>query len=281
MKKYTAIPLFAVLGGAVAFALRLLQNLTGFEAGTGLPISGNPVGILLAAFLLAAAVVLFLLSRKLPGTKEVSPAFPSDFSTENPKQLTLMVMGTLLMGLSGLADLLEGFGFGNLLARISAAADPYELPSAEVSGFPPQAQILLGVLALLTAAGLLTTVSACRRRESGAAAFNNIVLLLAPVMLVVRLVLTYRLDSVNPVLAAYYVELLALIFLTLGFYRLASFAFGAGQIRPFTLYAGLAVVLSLTALADSNPHLSSLLLYVGGALTLLGFLFLTPCGTKE
>lgn len=58
--------------------------------------------------------------------------------------------------------------------------------------------------------------------------------LLAPVgILVVRLVAAYRQDSVNPTLAAYYIELLALVFLTLAFYRLSSFAFRPG--RPAAL----------------------------------------------
>ena len=41
MKKYNLFYLLAVLGGAVGFLLRLLQNRTGFEAETGLPVSGN------------------------------------------------------------------------------------------------------------------------------------------------------------------------------------------------------------------------------------------------
>ena len=90
----------------------------------------------------------------------------------------------------------------------------------------------------------------------------------------IRLVLTYRLDSVNPVLAAYYVELLALVFLTLGFYRLSSFAYKAGRTRRFALYTSAAVVLCLAALADSGCTFPARLLYAGGAVTLLGFLLL-------
>ena len=91
------------------------------------------------------------------------------------------------------------------------------------------------------------------------------------------LVLVYRVDSVDPALEAYYVELLALVFLTLGFYRLSSFAFGAGRTRRFALYTGAAVVLSLAALTDGAAGISSTLLYLGGALTLLGFLLLRLC----
>jgi hypothetical protein len=93
------------------------------------------------------------------------------------------------------------------------------------------------------------------------------------VCLVARLVLVYRVDSVNPSLGAYYVEILALVFMTLAFYRLSSFAYHAAKTRRFALYTGAAVVLCMTALADSEG-LSALLLYIGGALALLGFLLL-------
>ena len=51
MKKQWMLPLTAVLGGAAAFVLRLIQQHTGFEAETGLPIPGNPAGTALAGLL--------------------------------------------------------------------------------------------------------------------------------------------------------------------------------------------------------------------------------------
>ena len=47
MKKYAAYPALVLAGGAAAFALRLAQNRTGFEAATGLPVAGNLWGRLL------------------------------------------------------------------------------------------------------------------------------------------------------------------------------------------------------------------------------------------
>ena len=41
MKKPLLLPFIALVGGAAAAVLRLLQNTTGFEEGTGLPIPGN------------------------------------------------------------------------------------------------------------------------------------------------------------------------------------------------------------------------------------------------
>lgn len=280
MKKQWTLPLTAALGGAAAFVLRLVQKRTGFESATGLPIPGNAAGTTLVVLLLVLAVLLLLLVRQLPRETEQGPAFPADFSTGDTKLLTLPVIGVFLMALAGLADLYEGLGLGSLLTQMSTAAaepDYAEIPVLLTgsSGFSPRAQLLMGLLSILSAAGLFFSLLACRPKDDAAPkAFNGNLLLIAPVALVVRLVLTYRVDSVDPSLSAYYVELLALVFLTLGFYRLSSFAFRAGRTRRFALYAGAAVIFSIAALADGTQYLSSILLYAGGALALLGFLLL-------
>lgn len=274
MKKYTVLPLLAAAGGLAAFVLRLLQNRTGFESTTDLPIPGNAAGLALVGLLVALAVLFLLLVRNLPQETEGGPAFPAGFATEDAKLLVLPVMGILLMALSGLADLYESFGLGNLLVQMQSAADPYAEVAAK-SGFSGRLQLLLGILSLASAAALFFSAAACRKGGREDDSFSgDALLLIPPVSMVVRLVLTYRLDSVNPALEAYYVELLALVFLTLAFYRLSSFAFQAGRTRRFTLYTCAATVLCFAALADGGPHLSSLLLYAGGAITLLGFLLL-------
>ena len=192
----------------------------------------------------------------------------------------LPVMGVLLTALSGLADLAQGLGI--VLPGAPGLEDAYVLTAdMEVwvpgHSFSQTAMLLMGLLSLVSAAGLLLAVTACRPRE-GRKPVPGTFLLIAPAALVVRLVLTYRTYSVDPALEAYYVELLALVFLALGFYRLSSFAFQAGRTRRFALYASPAVVLSLAALASASAsNLSAPLLYLGGALTLLGFLLLRLC----
>ena len=275
MKKQWMFFLLPVLLGAAAFLLRLWQRCTGFEYDTGLPIPGTPAGPALAVFLLASAIGMVVLFRRLPGEKASASALPQDFSANTPRLLVLPVTGVLLIAAAGLADLYEGFGLGNLIGQFLAAAGPdHTAVSTAVTsalGLSPTAQKLLGVLSLGSAAALFPTISACRR---GGAFQGASLLLIPPVALVIRLVAAYRLDSVNPALSAYYVELLALVFLTLGFYRLSSFAFHAGQLRLYAFYTGAAVVLSMAALADGGPYLSSLLLYAGGAAVLMGFLLL-------
>ena len=274
MNRRYALPLTAALGGAAACVLRLLQNRTGFEADTGLPVPGNPAGLTLTALLAGLGILLCLLTRTLPQEEEPGPAFPEDFAVESPGLLTLPVCGIFLIALSGMADLGDVLGLlpeGLCLSQHGL----YSVLRAGGFGFSPVGQILMGGLSLLAAAGLFPAVASCRRKADQPLRNLPAWLLLLPVAaLVVRLVLTYRVDSVNPSLEIYYIGLLALVFLTLGFYRLSSFAFQVGQTRRFAFYTGAGVVLSMGALADGGVYLSTLLLYVGGGLTLLGFLLL-------
>ena len=275
MKQHLLLPLAALLGGAAAFCLRLWQNCTCFEPETGLPIPGASAGMVLAVFLLALGGLFFCLVRRLPEDPDGGPLLPADFVTEDARLLVLPVAGVLLVAAAGLADLYEGLTHASLLTQFLASADPYAASATPAAGLSAAAKRLLGLLGLAFAASMFPTVSACRRGARANGEFRgSVLLLIPPVALVVRLVLVYRVNSVDPVLSAYYVELLALVFLTLAFYRLSSFAFRAGRTRLFAFYVCAAVVLSMAALADGGPDLSTLLLGVGGSAALLGFLLL-------
>lgn len=278
MKHNLTFPALALAGGAAAFVFRLLQVRTGFEADTGLPIPGNPWGLILIVLLVLVAAALALLAWKLP-PEPTAPAFPQAFSTTSTGTLTVLIMGVFLLGVSGVLDLFSG-----LSAGASLPADAYAITADGVSqsGFSAKEHLILGLLTLLSTVSLFPAAAVCRRpgsHEPSAAPRKTVQgnLLLVPVVcLVIRLVLVYRVDSIDPVLSDYYLELLALVFLTLGFYRLSSFAFGAGRTGRFALYAGLAVVLCLAVLADGfrSGQLPVTLFHAGGAITLLGFLLL-------
>ncbi|MCI2056178.1 MAG: hypothetical protein LKJ86_03435 [Oscillibacter sp.] len=247
MKKHVAFPLFALLAGAAAFALRLAQNRTGFEVDTGLPIAGNVYAWVLPVVLAVMAAVFFLLSRKLPGeTGETPLLFPDYFRADGALPVTILVTGLFLWLLSGAYGIYAG-----LLVDFS------------------RIEMLCGILTVLSAGCLFPVVSACRR----ATALNENLVLAPVVYLVIRLVLAYRADSINPALGAYYVEMLALAFLILAFYRASSFAFHAGRTRRFAVYAALAIMLGCATLADSHT-ISDLLLYGGSVIMVLGLLFL-------
>ena len=218
MKKYQLWLWLPLAGGCGAFLLRWTQLRDGFEAGTGLPIPGDPWGIALPALLLVLALLFLGLSRGVPG------------------------------GVREEASLGRAFPVGK-------------------GGVLPMAAGVLTVLAAVCAfCALCPSARDGRRAEPSA-----VPLLGAAAVLVVRLVLTYRVVSVDPSLTDYYTELLAVVFLALAFYRLSSFAFRAGRTRRFAAYAALAIAFCLATLAD-RPDPARLLFYLGGAVTLFGFL---------
>ena len=67
MKHRFSIPALSVCFGAVGFLLRLLQNRTGFEPDTGLPVPGNISALALPVLLAVTAVsaVLMLVTNPM------------------------------------------------------------------------------------------------------------------------------------------------------------------------------------------------------------------------
>lgn len=279
MKTKPLLPVFALLCGAGGFALRLLQNQTGFEPGTGLSVPGNLYARLLLIFLAAAVALLWLLSRGLKDGDSL-PAFPEHFLSDGKAELTLMICGIFLMGVSGALDVLSGLAGGGALDSVLSAGGMVGFAVVS-SGATPFSLVLSGALTLVTAAALFPVAAACRRREEPARV--DPALILAPaVIFVFRLVLVYRTVSVNPTIAAYYVELLTIVFLTLAFYRFSSFSFRAGRTDCFAFLSSVAVLLSITHLADGFS--SAALAYLGAAAVLFGLLLLRlrqkPCSVN-
>lgn len=262
MKKRLSCLLLASSG--IALLLRLMQMLFGFEPETDLPIRGSIWGLLVPAVLMLLAVVWWAAVRPLPAKDgpALSQAFPM-----TKQALLLPVAGILLLGLSGFAWL----AFGLLPATANAIAEDGTMIAVVVSStVPTSTMLLLGALSLIMCLTLFPAVAACQvPKKTESRAFCGTLLLAAPVCLVVRVVLIYRIHSVDPTLSHYAVELLAMVCLAIAFYRLSAFGCGAGSTRPFLLYAGWAVTLSLATLADGHS-LPDVLFYLGGAMTLLG-----------
>lgn len=283
MKQSMRFPLLALAGGAAALVLRLAQRATGFEADTGLPVPGNVPAVALAVWFPVLAAVCILAARVwLPAEGEDSPLFPDGFSTASAGLLTPAVTGIFLLAASGALDLVSGLGdrVPVLTGGDVAVTYVYGFDPGYSSLFSPKEHILVGLLSLLSAVCLFPAVPACRvRPEAERKPFRGPLLLVPVCCLVVRLVLTYRAESVNPSLSGYYPEILAVVFLTLALYRLSAFAFRAGRTRLFAVYTALAAAFCLAALAD-RPDPARLAFYAGGALTLFGFLLLRT-GAQE
>lgn len=266
MKQRLTVPALSAALGLAGFLLRLLQNRTGFEADTGLPIPGNVPSILLPILLLAAVVLLLVAARALPKGPQ---SFPAPLREKQPLLLTVLVLGVFLMAASGIWSILSASSAASMQYLTADGLMLMEVPT--VSGTSAR---LMGLLAIVTAVSAFPAVAAVCREG-----ISPLPVLAAPVCLLARLVLAYRVHSVDPVLADYYPELLSLILLILAFYRLSGFAASCGSLRFYSVYAGLTAVLSLTLLADGITPAA--LLALGGAALLLGFQLLLSANAAK
>ncbi len=236
---------------AAAFALRVWQNCTGFEA-SGLPIRGNLPGLLLPILFAAAALYFCIAARRLPAQRDVAAGrIDAYFPFRGTTGAALAVMGAFLL-LAGAA--------------------------ATFAGMAHQQRELMKLLVPLEAiAALILLYAAFALRRSGQV--HTLALLVPICSLVVHLVIIYRADASDPFLARIYVELLAVSLLTISAIQLAAFAFSAGVPRTFVPVSAMAFLLSFTAAADrmgfadeAGADLAALALVLGCALLAIGFL---------
>ncbi len=265
MKKYQLWLWLPLAGGCGAFLLRWTQLRDGFEAGTGLPIPGDPWGIALPALLLVLALLFLGLSRGVPGGVREEASLGRAFPVGK---------GGVLPMAAGLLWLLSG-AFQLMAAR---SPDEEAVFDSAFAVSLSRGDMAAGVLTVLAA--VCAFCALCPSARDGRRAEPSAVPLLgAAAALVVRLVLRYRSLSIDPSLQAYYLPLVALTVLCLGFYFTSAFAFGAGRDRRFLPAAAWGAALCLGAAADGD--LSSTLFYLGGALWLLELLRLRTKALSE
>lgn len=256
--KCFSVSVLGVCFGAAGFALRLLQNRTGFELDTGLPIPGNIPAMALPALLVLAAVAVYLLACRCLPQKAEEKSFGELFQLEDKGGLSAVLAGGCIMAASGVLELLDTVG--GSAAAVSADGMEVVAVGAGTGG----SGMAIGVLSAAAGICLVAGAILCRKEHT-----QPLILLAVPVCLLVRLILVYRLRSTDPVLADYYLEILGLMFLILAVYRLSGFTVQMGRPRLFAFYAGVTAVLALTMLPDGVS--SAVLLMLGGALALTGF----------
>ena len=105
MKHRFFIPALSVCFGAAGFLLRLLQNRTGFEPDTGLPIPGSVPAVLLPILLMAAAGILYLAVRRVLPKEMPELPFSRQFDLSNRAGLFSALAGGCVMAISGKAEL--------------------------------------------------------------------------------------------------------------------------------------------------------------------------------
>lgn len=234
--------------GLLLFALRLAQLRTGFDSETGLAVASLP-GTLLAALLAVCAAAELVLCLRLPGEKA---AFDVQFARPE-RAVPCLVAGSFLLAAGG------------ALLLVSA------LPARGV------AAMAAGILAVAAAGGFLLLV---RQLRAGGTA--GVLPLLPAMFFAVFFVLTVYLPAgADPVLARYYLPVLAASAAAYALSQLAGFLRRESSARSFVWTADCAVILCLAAMADSLSSPGLLLLYAGCALLLSVFLLLRREGPQE
>lgn len=234
--------------GLLLFALRLAQLRTGFDSETGLAVASLP-GTLLAALLAVCAAAELVLCLRLPGEKA---AFDVQFARPE-RAVPCLVTGSFLLAAGG------------ALLLVSA------LPARGV------AAMAAGILAVAAAGGFLLLV---RQLRAGGTA--GVLPLLPAMFFAVFFVLTVYLPAgADPVLARYYLPVLAASVTAYALSQLAGFLRRESSARSFVWTADCAVILCLAAMADSLSSPGLLLLYAGCALLLSVFLLLRREGPQE
>ena len=227
------------LGGGLMLALRFAQNKTGFDS-EGLSIPNLP-GTLLIGCVAFAFLAEFVMALRL--NKGHVP-FCRQFAAPE-KSLMAAVCGCMLLVFGGGLLTLEAVRTGGGAAPLAA-----------------------GVLGVLAGMGLLFLL---RQLKSGEA--DSVIALLPALFFSVFLVLTVYLGADgDPVLARFYLSVLASSMVAFAFAQLSGFLQGEGSRRRFTPAADLAVMLSLATVSDGSA--AAALLFGGCAVILSVFLWL-------
>ena len=223
---------------AAAAGLRAWQAVTGFE-GSGLPVRGNLPGVLLPILLTLAVLYFLFAARGLPSRKDRGE-LEDCFRFQNMPAVFCAVSGAFLV-MAGAA-----------LAAVSHMA---------------LLLLLLSVFGVAAAVSVLATVFALYRGSE-----TSGVALLVPVWaLIVYLIVLYRAEATDPVIARVYVNILAVAALTFSALERAAFAFRDGSPRVWLPACAMAAILSLAAAAERRG-LASALFFIGCALVELAFL---------
>ncbi len=238
--------ILAALVGAACFALRFMQQKTGFEAETGLAVRGNLFALILPIALLLAAALFALAVRKTPFAVLLAKRPFADLFTLEEKTLpkTFAVVGILAMMAAGGLEVFEA---------VSITRDALSLAA--------------GAFLVVAGACLFLAVKALSAGEES----DGVYLLAAVCCAVVQLVASYRLYAIDPVLQSYYVELLALSAHVLAFYALCGLYYSGRGFGRFLFFTLAALVLTLTSLADRHA-LSEILVFLGMSAVELGLL---------
>lgn len=231
MRKH-ALTICCCTGVLAAFGafFRWVQNQVSFEAETGLAVPGSVWPYLVAVWIAVAAVVLGVQCLRLKNQQRMHQ--PETFAEAFGGARRIAGVASWILGALMAA--------GGLILFVT-------IPEAELQ------RPLLHVLAVLAiAVGVTFPMQLHSAAEREASAATAVVAALPIVLFAFWLIVSYKMNIINPTVSAYAVEILALCAATIGFYQIAGFAFGRPKAVKSVFWSQFAAFLCLMTLSDSR-----------------------------
>lgn len=236
MKKHILAPLVAIVGGVVGCALRVWGLVAGFEADTGLPISGAPSTWALILLSVAMVVALFLLVRRIPAAPASIQYGQAFYAEGNMPYMICTVLAAFALLVAGVWMALAFLRGSN----------------------PSIIRLILAVLCFLSAFCVLSAGKNNYRGEVGGK--YSAVLLMPAYTCCLWLIAAYQVRAGDPVQLDYIYELFAIIAALLGLYYTAGFSFDRPKPRRAVFFSLLGAYFSIVTMADRHD-LAFVLLY--------------------
>lgn len=230
---------YALVAGIFGAFFRWVQLTRAVEADTGLFISGSRWSILLAAYLAAAAAVLFVLVRAQKNTA-FPQSYPAVYAGSSCVAGIVGVVAGLILALGGVCTILYAM-------HTAATATP------DFSGtvdYTPVFDLVLGLFAIGSGiAGAVFVVSPQKKKSVRGYGASTILVLFACFWLIAA----YKYSANDPVLWNFSIRLLAIASSVLTFYYAAGFVFDKPHPLAALYFSLLTVILCTATLADTYP----------------------------
>lgn len=249
-KNALTICCFTCAAGAIGAFCRWLQNQTAFDA-AGLSKAGIFNVIMPLVILIAAACFLFQILR----LEKSGLIYPGDFQSAYRSTTKLYTPIVWILG---------------VMMIIGAVSVFY----ASSSGTQP---ILLRVLAALSLfSGIFFPLLAMSAHRQTAAGLRCLFASLPVIQFCFWLITSYKINSTNPTVWAYAVEIIAICAALLAFYYAAGYAFGRIKARNTVFFCMLGAFFCLVCLADDRSFgLQLMTVSAAGMLLFNGWMILS------
>lgn len=233
MRKSIVLPGVAVVGGLVGLWIRWLYLTQGFQAVTGIPISGSPTLWAMILVVVAVVVIPLVLSR---GKHQVfDRCYTGAFASDRLPCLSGMLAGAVLLAVSGFLALA-------LWGSSPLTGEGRRSISIVWAG--------MGILCLLAAAGIFFVTKKMRQGQPILTAW-----VVAPGFACCLWVMAnyHQTWAEEPILGHYLVPMLAAVLSMIACFLLAGFAFDKGRVPVTQTVCVATAALNIMSLADGLP----------------------------